>query len=231
MINAHADLVAAGSVPASESSWVWDEFVQLTIALTDAKTGTYGVVTLHPLSWQIPFFQRGGDLLASDYEDIAFGLELLYDLLYVFGSHIPLQRNIPFWPPTDFPNRHAALAIGSPSLVRINVANTEDWISLPLPSPTPSEIPHSLGHLRHFLAIATTSQQPLEAWRVLQWLASVEGADALRRAGGIIPVFSHPETIAEAIRMYGRIAEGFFVEPFIVIQDFRDYQKPHFAAS
>lgn len=72
--------------------------------------------------------------------------------------------------------------------------------------------------------MAVTSKHPFEAWEIIRWLSSREGAAALLAEGGMIPVFWHAENLPLAQQLHGDTALEFFREPFYAVE-------PYFASA
>lgn len=174
VIYAHRHALEETGISPPGVGWTWDDYVDLARALTHAAADRYGVSLMTPgLYALLPFLQQKYDPVTSPYEHLRPGLQMIYNLLHVHGTHVPIT--VSSWPPRhhlqeQFLQARAATTIGDSSLVQAVYRNQEsaaagsffhdpeirlperDWIILPLPVPYAGDPVVSIGRFGYALA-------------------------------------------------------------------------------
>lgn len=193
------DLFIANGVelPPTDRPWTWDEFLDACQKLSkdldgDGKNDQYGV---GPIWWEAFILSNGGKILSDDFteflmweDDAAEGLQFAADLTNVYdvcptaAVSSSMSDNTLF-----FTGRVGMIFGGRWYTPAIRAGAGFDWDVCLIPSGKENTISGWSGTVG--LCIWSGSQHPDEAWRFIEFLASVQGQQEQTKLGFCVPIY------------------------------------------
>ncbi|HET8524301.1 MAG TPA: sugar ABC transporter substrate-binding protein [Thermomicrobiales bacterium] len=191
----NSTMLSAAKVPSpndlfAQGKWTWDEFRSVAKELTDSKTGQWGAIAPVDMPYSLfsVLYSFGGGVLnddntksmftsAEDIQALTYLQQLVADKTAILPGQAQ-QLNL-------FANGKIGMYASGYWDIAANIAaaTSFDWDVAPLPKGTVQATRAASGGY----AIPAKAKHPDEAWKLLQFLSSVDSTTYLASLGLIIP--------------------------------------------
>ncbi len=190
------DLFRAAGVPLpdAETPMSWAKLLEISKALTNPKTSTYGMVLAPNLESSIPWiWSNGGEIFSADLKQARIAdarskeaLGYLFDLLFTHKVAAPVTSlsNANFATEAFVGGKVAMYFDGPWRFVSVRQNAKFDWDVAPFPAGAAGSVPWVAGS---GWGISTRSANPAAAWSLLKELTSTNSLKILDDAGRVFP--------------------------------------------
>jgi multiple sugar transport system substrate-binding protein len=184
-------------LPPADKPWTWDQFLDACKKLSkdlngDGKNDQFGV---GPIWWEAFVLSNGGKILSDDFteflmweDDAAAGLQFAADLTNVYDvcPNAAVSSSMSDYT-LFFTGRVGMIFGGRWYTPAIRAGAGFDWDVCLIPSGKENIISGWSGTVG--LCVWSGSQHPEEAWRFIEFLASVEGQTEQTKLGFCVPIY------------------------------------------
>lgn len=187
------ELFDQAEVSYPDDTWDWDDFLEAAKKLTDKEKGVYGFAAQHygQAGHYNTIYQAGGYVISEDLSTSGFddpktieGLEFFIDLIHKHGVSPTLAQLTDTEARQQFESDKVAMHFDGSWMAKVFSESLQDKVDVTvLPKGEKrATIIHGLGH-----GISANSENPDEAWKLVEFLASKEVNEIFSESGLFLP--------------------------------------------